>query len=124
MKRSVTTTSRTRRTTRHARVRARVMGTASCPRLSVFRSHKGVIAQLIDDEAKKTLAYVASAKLKSEPVEGKTGKTALSFQVGKVIAVLAEKKGVTKVVFDRGGYAYHGRVAAIADGARAGGLKF
>ena len=124
MKRNVTITPKTRRTTRHARVRARVSGTATCPRLSVFRSHSAVVAQLINDDAKKTLVYVTSAKLKAEPVEGKSGKVAMSYLVGKALAELAVKQGITSAVFDRGGYAYHGRVAALADGARAGGLKF
>lgn len=81
-------------------------------------------AQLIDDEAGKTVAFVNSGSMKHKKVEGKSGKVAMAYQVGEKIAELAKEKGITKAVFDRGGYRYHGRVAALAEGARAGGLQF
>lgn len=109
---------------RHARVRARVIGSASCPRLSVFRGNKGMIAQLIDDAAGKTLCYVSSKTVKPAAVEGKKAKVAIGFLMGQQLAEMAKAKKISRVVFDRGGYAYHGRVAAVADGARSGGLVF
>lgn len=103
---------------RHARVRARVSGTALRPRLAVFRSNRYVYAQLIDDEARVTIVASDSRK-----VEGATT-TLRASEVGKAIAEAAKKKGVVKVVFDRGGFQYQGIIAALADGARAGGLEF
>lgn len=102
---------------RHARVRAKVAGTGARPRLVVFRSHKHIYAQLVDDAAQRTLLSVSDAKL-----EGK--KSEKSTAVGKLVAEKAKAAGITKVVFDRGGYRYHGRVKAVADGAREGGLEF
>ena len=113
-----------KRKLRHARVRGRVSGTAVMPRLSVFRSLKQICAQLIDDESSKTLVSVSSQGLKVDKESGLTGKTGLAYETGLVLAKEAVKKGVEKVCFDRGGYKYHGRVKAVADGARAGGLKF
>ena len=113
-----------KRERRQRRVRAKVFGTASCPRLNVFRSLKGIYAQLIDDESSKTLVFVSSKGLKVGKESGLTGKTGLAYETGLVLAKEAVKKGVEKVCFDRGGYKYHGRVKAVADGARAGGLKF
>jgi large subunit ribosomal protein L18 len=81
-------------------------------------------AQLIDDAAKKTLCFASTTAGKAVKVEGKTAKVAAAFVVGQKIAELAKAKGITKITFDRGGYAYHGRVAAVAEGARAGGLQF
>lgn len=81
-------------------------------------------AQLIDDASGKTVAYVNSKGLKAAKVEGKAGKVAVAYAVGQKIAELASAKGIKSVVFDRGGYRYHGRVAAVADGARSGGLQF
>ena len=81
-------------------------------------------AQLVDDESGKTVAFVNSASLKHKKVEGKAGKVAMAFLVGEKIAELAKEKGIKQAVFDRGGYRYHGRVAALAEGARAGGLQF
>lgn len=112
------------RNRRRARVRARVTGTASRPRLAVFRSAKHVSAQLIDDEAGKTLAVADDVKMKEAKVEGMEAKIAKAYAVGQALAEKAKKAGITAVVFDRGGYAYHGRVKALADGARAGGLEF
>lgn len=106
----------------HYRIRKRVMGTASKPRLSVFRSNKDIYAQLIDDEKGLTLA---SASTREKDVAGQKGpKVELSKQVGSAIAKKSEELGIKEVVFDRSGYLYHGRVKALADGAREGGLKF
>lgn len=105
------------RARRHVRVRAKVKGTAEKPRLVVFRSLKHMSAQLVDDVAKRTLMTVTDA--------GLTGKkTEKSVEVGKRVAEKAKTAGITKVVFDRGGYQYHGRVKAVAEGAREGGLEF
>ena len=102
---------------RHLRVRQKVAGTAERPRLVVFRSLKHIYAQLVDDVTQRTLMTVTDSG-----AEGK--KTAKSTEVGKRIAAKAKEAGITKVVFDRGGYKYHGRVKAVADGAREGGLEF
>ena len=107
-----------KRVRRHLRVRKAVQGTAARPRLVVYRSLKHITAQLVDDDAARTLATVTSSKV------GEGKKAEKSLEVGKQIAVVAREKGITKVVFDRGGYQYHGRVKAVADGAREGGLEF
>ena len=107
-----------KRVRRHLRVRKAVQGTAARPRLVVFRSLKHITAQLVDDDAARTLATVTSTKV------GEGKKSEKSLEVGKQIAVIAKEKGISKVVFDRGGYQYHGRVKAVADGAREGGLEF
>lgn len=113
------------RTRRHRRVRKRVQGTPERPRLTVFRSAKHIYAQIIDDVNGRTLANVASLKIGSAGKDDKTTvKIAQATEVGKRIAEAARKAGVTKVAFDRGGYLYHGRVAALAKGAREGGLEF
>lgn len=104
---------------RHDRVRAKVSGTAEVPRLNVFRSNKGLYIQLIDDVAGKTIASVIDAEVKA----GKT-KVEKSKEAGKIIAKKALEKNIKKVVFDRGGYQYHGRTQAVAEGAREGGLEF
>ena len=101
------------------RVRRNIFGTAARPRLSVFRSNKEIYAQLIDDEAGVTLA---SASSRTTSASGT--KTEKSAAVGKAIAELAKSKGIETVVFDRNGFVYHGRIKALADGAREGGLKF
>jgi large subunit ribosomal protein L18 len=103
---------------RHLRVRKKVTGTAERPRLVIFRSLKHISAQLVDDVARHTIATVTSTTIEG----GK--KTEKSTQVGKLIAAKAKDAGITKVVFDRAGYKYHGRVKAVADGAREGGLEF
>jgi large subunit ribosomal protein L18 len=103
---------------RHLRVRKKVSGTAERPRLVIFRSLKHITAQIVDDTAGRTLMTVSSTDLTS----GK--KTEKSAEVGKRIAARAKDAGITKVVFDRAGYKYHGRVKAVADGAREGGLEF
>ncbi|MCG9880853.1 MAG: 50S ribosomal protein L18 [Bacteroidia bacterium] len=102
-----------------ARIRSRVSGTAQKPRLSVFRSNKYIYAQLIDDVNGKTLVSTSSRALTE-----KVNKVDSSVEVGKTLAQKALASGITEVVFDRGGYLYHGRVKALADGAREGGLKF
>lgn len=114
-----------KRATRHARVRARVQGTAERPRLAVFRSLHEVYAQVIDDTVGKTLvsAHTKTADMKSDAGE-RAGKIAAAYCVGQDIAKKAQAAGITTVVFDRGGFSYHGRVQAVADGARDGGLKF
>ncbi|HKQ58904.1 MAG TPA: 50S ribosomal protein L18 [Candidatus Eisenbacteria bacterium] len=112
-----------RRRIRRYRIRRRVVGSQERPRLSVFRSSKHIYAQVIDDMAGVTLASASSREDLATRVEGK-GKTAVSSAVGKLLAERAREKGVEKVCFDRGGYLYHGRVKALADGARAGGLHF
>ena len=108
------------RKARHARVRNKVSGTAACPRLNVFRSNSQIFAQIIDDEKGTTLVSSSSLELKIKNggnVEG-------AKLVGKDVAEKAKKSGITKVVFDRGGYLYHGRVEALADAARENGLEF
>lgn len=107
---------------RHLRVRKKIAGTPERPRLVVFRSSKHIYAQLVDDQRGVTLAGVTDTS-EGVQVEGK-GKVARSFGVGKLIASKAKEKGIAKVVFDRGGYQFHGRVKAVADGARKGGLEF
>ena len=106
---------------RHVRVRAKISGTAARPRLNVFRSNKNITAQLIDDVNGVTLAAAASNE-KDFGISG--GNKEGARKVGQLIAKRAAEKGITEVVFDRGGYIYHGRVMELAEGAREGGLKF
>jgi large subunit ribosomal protein L18 len=110
-----------RRTIRRYRIRKRVQGTGERPRLSVFRSTRHIYAQLVDDLKGVTLAAASS---KEGVKGGEKGKTPASAAVGKLLAERAKAKGIVRVCFDRGGYLYHGRVKALADGARAGGLEF
>ena len=105
---------------RHRRVRGKVSGTAERPRLVVFRSNKGIFAQLVDDESRRTLASASWLGQRSF----KGTKTEQAAAVGKALAAEAKKAGVGTCVFDRAGYLYHGRVKALADGAREGGLEF
>lgn len=112
------------REVRHARVRAVVIGTERRPRLSVFRSRTGMTAQLIDDSTGRTLCYVDSREVGKEKVGDRTTKVSAGYLVGQKLAEKAKAKNITQAVFDRGGYRYHGRVAALAEGARAGGLEF
>jgi large subunit ribosomal protein L18 len=114
-------TVRESRARRHRRVRGKVVGTAERPRLAVFRSNRGIEAQLVDDEAGRT---VAAASWLGLPKSFKGDKTAQASEVGKLLAANAKSAGVEAVVFDRGGYLYHGRVKALAEGARGGGLQF
>ena len=109
------------RARRQRRIRGKVAGTAERPRLAVFRSNLGISAQLIDDDAGKTLAAATWQQLKKT---SKGSKTEQAAEVGKLLAANAKKAGVERVVFDRGGYLYHGRVKALADAAREGGLQF
>lgn len=108
---------------RHRRVRAKIKGTAQKPRLSVFRSNKRVFLQLVDDEKGKTLVSVSSAE-KLEKGKSKKTKTELAKESGKKLAEMAVEEKIKNVVFDRGGNVYHGRVKAVAEGAREGGLQF
>ena len=116
-----TMTVRQARERRHKRVRKSITGTAERPRLVVFRSNRGIEAQLVDDLEGKTLAAATWLQLKKS---FKGSKTEQAAEVGKLLAQNAKKGGVETVVFDRGGYLYHGRVKALADAAREGGLKF
>lgn len=106
------------RVRRHARIRARISGTAEVPRLAVFRSNRFIYAQLINDETGTTLVGVDSRKAKA-----KNG-VERAKEIGAMVAELAKQKGITKVVFDRGGFQYQGAVVALAEGAREGGLVF
>jgi large subunit ribosomal protein L18 len=117
---TATIEKRERRTRRRRRIRSRAWGTADRPRLSVFRSNRGVVAQLVDDEQGSTIASVRwfEADLRTlKPMEQAT-------RAGELLAQRAKDAGVESCVFDRGGYKYHGRVKALADGARSGGLRF
>jgi large subunit ribosomal protein L18 len=107
---------------RHYRARKKIQGSTLRPRLAVFRSNKHIVAQVIDDSTGRTLAAASTheAALKSSA----TGNVAASSKIGELVAERAKAAGVTKVVFDRGGYIYHGRIAAVADAARAAGLEF
>ena len=106
---------------RHKRVRAKISGTPECPRLNVFRSNANIYAQVIDDVNGVTLV---SANTLEKGFEGATGNAEAAKKVGVILAERAKEKGIEEVVFDRGGYVYHGRVAALAEGAREGGLQF
>ena len=108
-----------KRIRRHARVRSQISGTTSKPRLAVFRSNSNIYAQLIDDSTWKTIASASDLKMKKEGT-----KVDMSKKVWEEIAKAAKSNKITDVVFDRGGFAYHGRVKALADSAREGGLKF
>ena len=106
---------------RHKRVRSKVFGTPERPRLNVFRSNANIYAQIIDDVNGVTLV---SANTLEKEFEGSTGNCEAAKKVGAVLAERAKAKGIEEVVFDRGGYVYHGRIAALAEGAREAGLKF
>jgi large subunit ribosomal protein L18 len=107
---------------RHHRVRKKVSGSPERPRLAVFRSNRHIIAQVIDDRAGRTLA--AASTTEKDLRSGATGNKDAAVSVGRLVAERAKAAGVTKVTFDRGGFIYHGRVAAVADAARAAGLEF
>jgi large subunit ribosomal protein L18 len=113
-------TTRQLRTRRQRRIRGKIAGTADRPRLAVFRSNLGISAQLIDDQAGKTVAAASWQGL----TKFKGSKTDQAKEVGKLIAAKAKAAGIEACVFDRGGYLYHGRVKALAEGAREGGLTF
>src|SRR5574344_821140 len=106
---------------RHTRVRGKISGTSECPRLNVYRSTNNIYAQLIDDVKGVTLAAASSL---DKEISGNGGNKEAAKAVGELIAKRAADKGITDVVFDRGGYIYHGRVKELAEGARQGGLKF
>lgn len=129
---------------RHKRVRAKIFGTAKIARLCVFKTPKHIYAQLVDDEKGKTILSSSDLEIKKLKIKSpasakartgkqksenenktvKTAKVAIAYEVGKMIAKKAKEKKITKVVFDRGGYKYHGRVKAVAEGAREAGLEF
>jgi large subunit ribosomal protein L18 len=112
-------TKRDARMRRHRRVRSKISGTAERPRLVVFRSNRGIFAQLVDDDSGRTLASASWTAL-----SGSSGsKTEQALEVGKALAATAKSAGIERCVFDRAGYLYHGRVKALADGAREGGLQ-
>ena len=113
-------TKRDARIRRHKRVRGKIAGTAERPRLAVFRSNRGIFAQLVDDESGRTLAAAGWTALS----DFKGSKAEQAKAVGTALAESAKKAGVERCVFDRGGYLYHGRVKALAEGAREGGLEF
>ena len=106
---------------RHMRVRNKISGTAECPRLNVFRSNTNIYAQLIDDINGVTLASASSL---DKEITANGGNKEAAKEVGKLVAKRAADKGITKVVFDRGGYVYHGKIKALADAAREAGLEF
>lgn len=130
-----------KRNRRHKRIRAKIKGIAKIPRFCIFRSNRHIYAQLIDDEKGKTLIVANDQEVKGRPHKTAsrqkqdkdakdkkdkimTGKVAVAYEIGKLIAEKASKKKIEKAVFDRGGYKYHGKVKALAEGAREGGLKF
>jgi len=112
-----------RRRIRRYRIRKRVRGTSDQPRLSVFRSARHIYAQVVDDASGRTIVAASSREDLGSRIEGK-GKTAVGYAVGKLVGERAHEKGIGRVAFDRGGYLYHGRVKALAEGARAAGLNF
>ena len=113
--------TRGQRIKRHNRVRGKISGTAERPRLCVFRSESNIYAQIIDDVAGNTLVAASSVE---KGFEGNGGNVEAAKKIGAAIAERALQKGIEEVVFDRGGYIYHGRIKALAEGAREGGLKF
>lgn len=111
----------TKRLVRHRRIRAKIKGTVLIPRLCVFRSNRHIYCQLIDDQKGKTMIIASDMELKSK---SKIQKSKAAEEVGQLLAKKAVDKKIEKVIFDRGGYKYHGRIKALAEGARKGGLKF
>ncbi|MGM0439229.1 MAG: 50S ribosomal protein L18 [Patescibacteria group bacterium] len=112
-----------RRKRRHKRIRSEIRGTKDKPRFNVYRSNKHIYGQLIDDTTGNILASAKDIDVEKD-IDDKNRKVALAFETGKILAKKASKKDIEEVVFDRGGYKYHGRVKALAEGAREGGLKF
>ena len=112
------------RLVRHLRVRKKVAGSPQCPRLCVFRSLQHIYAQVIDDSQGNTLVYASSLETTGKDGSLSTSKLAVAAAVGKLVAERALASGITKVVFDRGGYKFHGRVKALAEASREGGLQF
>lgn len=117
---------RVQRERRHRRIRKKIWGTAERPRLVVYRSLKNIEGQLVDDDAGQTLLGLSTLtpELRDFEPEGNNRKTEMAFAAGRILAEQAREKGVESVIFDRGGFQYHGRVKAFAEGAREGGLKF
>jgi large subunit ribosomal protein L18 len=117
---------RLQRKRRHYRVRAKIRGSAERPRLVVFRSLKNIEGQIVDDDSGRTVCGLSTltADMKSFKPEGKNRRVEQAFVAGKLLAEKAKEQGISSVVFDRGGYKYHGRVKAFAEGARKGGLEF
>ena len=109
---------------KHKRIRLHLKGTADCPRLCVYRSNKHIYAQIVDDDAQKTLASASTVEKSVKAELERTDDVAAAAYVGRVIGRRAVDLGIKEVVFDRGGYVYHGKVAALADGAREAGLDF
>lgn len=121
---SISAKRRKIRAKRKIAIRKKLFGTAERPRVSVFRSHRNIYAQVVDDDQGSTLLAVDGARAAAAEVpEGVTGKCALAYSVGRVLAEKAKDKGITKMVFDRSGYLYHGRIAALARGLRDGGVE-
>ena len=118
----VSSKRRVARARRHTRLRKKVIGSAERPRLAVHRSSRHIVVQLIDDVAGRTLAAASTLEADVRALDG--DKKARAAKVGELVAARAREAGVTAVVFDRGGYDYHGRIAALADAAREGGLEF
>src|SRR5918997_1346512 len=118
----VSSKRRVARARRHTRLRKKVIGSAERPRLAVHRSSRHIVVQLIDDVAGRTLAAASTLEADVRALDG--DKKARAAKVGELVAARAREAGVTAVVFDRGGYGYHGRIAALADAAREGGLEF
>jgi len=112
------------RAKKHMRIRNRVNGTSECPRLAVFRSNNHMYAQIIDDTVGNTLVSASTAQKEVKAELEKTNDVAAAAYVGKIVAERALEKGITTVVFDRGGFVYHGKVQALADAAREAGLNF
>lgn len=111
---------------RHVRIRKKIWGTAERPRLVVFRSNRNMEGQLVDDDAGETITGLSTLapELKGFTAEGENKRIEQAFEAGKLLAARAKEKGIATVIFDRGGYKYHGRIKAFADGAREGGLEF
>ncbi len=117
-------TKKEKREKRHKRLRAKIIGSAKQPRLSVFKSNKHTYAQLIDDSKGKTLFSASDLEIKSKENKKDNKKTDLAKKIGQLIAKKGIENKIKKVVFDRGGYKYHGRIKGVAEGAREGGLEF
>jgi len=121
-----------KRQRRHKRIRAKAFGSAEKPRLCVFKSSKHIYAQIIDDEKNRTLFSASDLEINKSKTKSKAGdsgeamskENVIAFEVGKLVAKKAVEKKIEKIVFDRGGYTYHGNIKSLADGAREGGLKF
>jgi len=113
-----------KRIRRRVRIRAKIEGTSVRPRMSVFKSNRNIYVQLIDDKTGQTLASAHSQEIKSKTGKDQAEKFAAEIALGELLAKKAQEKNIKQAVFDRGGYKYHGKIKAVADGARAGGLEF